>query len=150
MEQGILTSSPIIWVEVEFFDGKDHPVDSKDVAFQKAGKECFKLCFMDASPVLLEPIVDIEINAPTEFAGDITQYLNSHRGKITGIDILGNDQVIGSTIPLAEVQTISSDLRSMTQDQSSYTVSYAGYENVPPHVQQQVVAKFAQEKEESS
>lgn len=150
VEQGILTGSPVIWVEVDFYDGKDHPVDSKDVAFQKAGKECFRKCFLAAGPVLLEPLVSLEISAPTEFAGDVSQYISSHRGKITGVDMLGKEQLTKCSIPLAEVQNFSADLRAMTQDQGSYTMEPSGYEHVPPQVQKQVVEKYQQEKEEAS
>ncbi len=149
IEQGILTGSPIVWVEVEFYDGKDHPVDGKDVAFQKAARECFRKGFLQANPVLLEPMVNLEISTPSDYAGEISQYVSSHRGKITGVDILGQEQVIRCTIPLAEVQNFSSDLRSMTQDQGSYSMEFAGYENVPPHVQKQVVEQYQKEQEEA-
>ncbi len=148
METGILTGSPVIWVEVEFYDGKDHPVDGKDGAFQKAAIGCFKKCFLDASPVLLEPMVDMEVTIGAEFAGDVNQYVNAHRGKILGMEMTGDEQTLKATVPLAEVQTFSSDLRSMTQGQGSYTMEFAGYEQLPSHVQQQVVDKFAQERGE--
>lgn len=146
METGILTGSPVIWVEVEFYDGKDHPVDGKDGAFQKAAIGCFKKCFLDAGPVLLEPMVDLEVTIGAESAGDVNQYVNAHRGKILGMEMIGDEQTLKATVPLAEVQTFSSDLRSMTQGQGSYTMEFAGYEQLPAHVQQQVVDKFAQEK----
>ena len=149
MEQGILTGSPVIWVEVEFHDGKDHPVDGKDMAFQKAAKECFKHCFLNASPVLLEPMVNLEVSFPGEFAGDINQYLNSHRGRIQGMDHVGDEQVVRCSIPFAEVQSFSSDMRSMTQGQGSYSFSMAGYEQLPAHLQQQVVDQHAADREES-
>jgi elongation factor G len=149
MEDGILTGSPVIWVEVEFYDGKDHPVDGKDVAFQKAAKECFKKCFLAAGPALLEPNVNIEVVFPVEFAGDISQYLNSHRGRIQGMDHSGTEQAIRALIPLAEVQTFSSDLRSMTQGQGTYEMDFAGYEQVPMLVQQQVIEQHQKDREES-
>ena len=148
METGILTGSPVIWVEVEFYDGKDHPVDGKDGAFQKAAIGCFKKCFLDAGPALLEPMVNLEVTMGAEFAGDVNQYVNAHRGKILGMEMAGEEQSLKATVPLAEVQTFSSDLRSMTQGQGSYTMEFAGYEQLPPHVQQQVVDKFAQERGE--
>ncbi len=148
MEDGILTGSPVIWVQVEFFDGKDHPVDGKDMAFQKAARECFKKCFLAAGPSLLEPMVEMEVTFPTEFAGDISQYLNSHRGRIQGMEHAGDEQTIRANIPLAEVQTFSSDLRSMTQGQGSYALDFAGYETVPMNVQQAVIEKYQRDKEE--
>ncbi len=144
-ETGVLTGSPVIWVEVEFFDGKDHPVDGKDMAFQKAARECFKKCFLQAGPTLLEPTVNLEVSIPPEFAGDISQYLNSHRGRIQGMDHQGEEQIVRALIPLAEVQTFSSDLRAMTQGQGSYSLEFASYDQVPAHVQQQVIAAYAKE-----
>jgi len=149
MELGILTGSPVIWVEVEFYDGKDHPVDSKDVAFQKAARECFKRCFLQASPVLLEPVVSLEVIFPTEFAGDINQYLNSHRGRIQGMEHSGDGGIVRCGIPLAEIQTFSSDLRSMTQGQGSYSMELAGYEQVPSHLQQQIVDAHSKDGEDA-
>lgn len=147
MNDGILTGSPIIWVEVEFYDGKDHPVDGKDTAFQKAARECFKKCFLAANPTLLEPTVNLEVISPTTFAGEITQYLNTHRGRIAGIDIVQDEQIIKCVIPLSEIQELSSDLSSITQDQFSYSKGPAGYELMPMNVQQQVV-KSMQQKED--
>jgi elongation factor G len=148
MEEGILTGSPVIWVEVEFFDGKDHPVDGKDMAFQKAAKECFKKCFLAAGPALLEPMVNIDTTFPTEFAGEVSQYLNSHRGRIQGMEHSGEEQTIRASIPLAEIQTFSSDLRSMTQGQGSYAIEPAGFEQVPAFVQQQIIEKQGKKQEE--
>jgi elongation factor G len=143
MQRGILTGSPVIWVEVEFYDGKDHPVDGKDGAFQKAAAGCFKKCFLAASPALLEPMVNLEVTFPHEAAGDINQYVSGHRGKPQGMEMLGDEQMLRALIPMAEIQTFSSDLRSMTQGQGSYAMDFAGYERLPAHVQQQVVDKFA-------
>lgn len=145
MEHGVLTGSPCIRVEVDFFDGKDHPVDGKDSAFQKAARECFKKCFLAAGAALMEPVVNLEVTIPTEFAGDISQYLNSHRGRIQGMEMMGDEQMIRAVVPLAEAQTFSSDLRSMTQGQGSYEMAPAGYEQVPGQVQAQVVEKFKAE-----
>lgn len=143
MERGILTGSPVIWVQVDFFDGKDHPVDGKDGAFQKAAIGCFKKCFHEASPVLLEPMVNLEVTFPSEYAGDVNQYISGHRGKPQGMEMLTDEQILRALIPMAEIQTFSSDLRSMTQGQGSYAMDFAGYEKLPAHVQQAVVEKFA-------
>lgn len=142
MDEGILTGSPIINVEVEFFDGKDHPVDGKDAAFQKAARECFKKCFMQAGPMLMEPVVNLEVYFPGEFAGEINQYLSSHRGRISGMDSSGEEQLLRAVVPLAEIQTFSADLRSMTQGQGSYAVEPAGFTQVPPPVMAQVVEAY--------
>ena len=139
MEAGILTGSPVIQIKVEFYDGKDHPVDGKDSAFQKAGSMCFKKCFLAASPVLLEPIVELEIVFPSAYSGDVNQFINGHRGRIQGMDASGADQVLRASVPLAECQTFSTDLRSMTQGQGSFSMSFKAYEQVPPQIQQQVI-----------
>jgi len=145
MEAGILTGSPVINVKVEFFDGKDHPVDGKDTAFQKAASMCFKKCFLAANPVLLEPIVELEIVFPSTSSGEINQFINGHRGRIQGMDASGADQVLKATVPLAEVQTFSTDLRSMTQGQGSFSMAFRGYEQVPPQLQQQVIDQWQRE-----
>ncbi|MFH1529170.1 MAG: elongation factor G [Pseudomonadota bacterium] len=139
MEAGILTGSPVIQIKAEFFDGKDHPVDGKDSAFQKAASMCFKKVFLAASPVLLEPIVDLEIVFPSNYSGEVNQFINGHRGRIQGMDSSGSDQVLRASVPLAECQTFSTDLRSMTQGQGSFTMSPKGFEHVPPQLQQQVI-----------
>ena len=145
MEAGILTGSPVIHIKAEFFDGKDHPVDGKDSAFQKAASMCFKKCFMAASPVLLEPIVDLEIVFPSDFSGEVNQFINGHRGRIQGMDASGSDQVLKASVPLAECQTFSTDLRSMTQGQGSFAMAFQGYEQVPPQIQQQVIDQWQRE-----
>ncbi len=148
MEDGILTGSPVIQIQVEFFDGKDHPVDGKDTAFQKAARDCFKKCFLQAGPTLLEPIVDLEVTFPSDCAGDISQYLNSHRGRIQGMEQSGEEQTMRAAIPLSEVQTFSSDLRSMTQGQGNYTMDFAGYDQVPANIQAQVIEQHERERAE--
>ena len=148
MEDGILTGSPIIQIQAEFFDGKDHPVDGKDTAFQKAARDCFKKCFLAAGPALLEPIVDLEVTFPVECAGDISSYLNSHRGRIQGMEQSGEEQTMRAAIPLSEIQAFSSDLRSMTQGQGSYSMDSAGYDQVPANIQAQVIEQFARDRED--
>ena len=142
MDDGPLTGSPVIRVEVEFYDGKDHPVDGKDSAFQKAAKDCFKKCFLKASPVLLEPVVNLEVTFSSEYAGEVNQYLSSHRGRISGMEALGEEQILRAVVPLAEVQEFSADLRSMTQGQGTYSMEPAGFGTVPAMVQQKVVEEY--------
>jgi elongation factor G len=147
MELGILTGSPVIHIKAEFYDGKDHPVDGKDSAFQKAASMCFKKCFLAANPVLLEPIVEMEIVFPSDFSGEVNQFLNGHRGRIQGMDASGSDQVLRASVPLAECQTFSTDLRSMTQGQGSFSMSLKGYEAVPPQIQQTVIEQWQREQD---
>jgi len=128
-------------VKVTVYDGKHHPVDSKEVAFRAAGKWAFIDAIQKAKPVLLEPIVDMEITVPAEFMGDITGDLNGRRGRIMGMDSLpGGMQVIRAQVPLAEVMTYNSQLRSVTGGQGSYTMEMSHYEAVPGNVQEQIIA----------
>jgi elongation factor G len=110
---------------------------------------CFKKCFLAASPVLLEPIVDLEIVFPSDFSGEVNQFINGHRGRIQGMDASGSDQVLRASVPLAECQTFSTDLRSMTQGQGSFSMGFKGYEAVPPQLQQQVIDQWQREQDES-
>ncbi|MHC5109330.1 MAG: elongation factor G [Planctomycetota bacterium] len=140
MESGVLAGYPVVDLKVELIDGKTHPVDSKDVAFQKAGRGAFREAFMKAKPVLLEPIVNVEVTVPSENVGDITGDLASRRGRPQGQDILpGNMTVIKAAVPLAELSDYSSRLSSITGGQGSYAMELSHYETVPSNVQQQIV-----------
>ena len=134
-------------VKVLLVDGKTHPVDSKDIAFQVAGREAFKKAFMQAKPVLLEPIVNMEVTVPAENVGDITGDLAGRRGRVQGQEILpGNIAVIKAQVPLAEIQQYNSQLKSVTSGHGSFAVELSHYEAVPPNVQQQIIAKIQAEK----
>jgi len=151
MRKGVIAGFPVVDVKVSLVDGKTHPVDSKDIAFQIAGRQVFKKAFVQCKPILLEPIVNIEITVPAEFVGDITRDLAGKRGQIVGQDMLpGNQIVIRGTVPLAEVATYSSQLKSATGGQGSYMMEFSHYDIVPPNIQQQIVAqhKAAAEEEE--
>jgi len=139
MEEGIMAGYPIVDVKVSLVDGKTHPVDSKDVAFQIAGREVFKKAFEMANPVLLEPIADITVTAPDEYTGDIMGDLSSRRGRISGMEPDGKYQIIKAKVPESEVQTYSQSLRSVTQGRGFYTRSFSHYEAVPPDVAQKIV-----------
>jgi elongation factor G len=149
MATGILAGFPLQDVAVSITDGKHHPVDSKEVAFRAAGKGAFIDALQKAKPVLLEPIVDIEITVPAENMGDITGDLASKRGRVQGQDMLpGGFLVIKAQVPLSEVTQYNSQLKSVTGGRGSYTMELSHYEAVPGNVQQQVVAQYAKEKEE--
>lgn len=138
--EGVLAGYPIVDVKVELIDGKTHPVDSKDIAFQIAGRGAFKEGFMKAKPVLLEPIVHIEVTCPANNVGDITGDLASRRGRPQGQDALpGNMAVIKATVPLAEIADYNSRLSSITGGQGSYSLDFSHYEVVPGNLQQQIV-----------
>ncbi|MCK6580869.1 MAG: elongation factor G [Anaerolineae bacterium] len=140
LEEGILAGFPIIDVKVTVTDGKEHPVDSKDIAFQIAGREAFKESFMAAKPVLLEPIYEIRVTVPEAMMGDIISDLNTRRARVQGMDNVGTKSVVTATVPLAEVMRYGTDLRSITGGRGIYTLSYMSHEQVPAHVAQNVIA----------
>ena len=140
MAEGVLTDYPVVDIKVELYDGKEHPVDSKDIAFQIAGREALKEAVQQATPVLLEPIVRLEVTVPSKYMGDITGDISSRRGRVSGIDSIGNLQVVRSEVPLAEVQQYSAFLQSVTGGEGSYAIEFLRYEVLPQHLMQTVVA----------
>ncbi|MCY2929939.1 MAG: elongation factor G, partial [Planctomycetota bacterium] len=146
---GPVAGFPIQDVRVSVYDGKHHPVDSKEIAFRTAGKYAFIDAIMKAKPVLLEPIVTLEVTVPANFMGDIAGDLSGRRGRILGQDMLpGNMVVVKAQAPLSEVMQYNSQLRSVTGGQGSYSMELSHYEPVPSHVQQSIVAAAAKAKEE--
>jgi len=146
MAEGVLAGYPVVDVKVELIDGKTHPVDSKDIAFQIAGRGAFKEGFMKAKPVLLEPIVEIEVMVPAENVGDIQGDLASRRGRPQGQEVLpGNMTVIKAVVPLAEVSDYNSRLSSITGGQGSYHMEFSHYETVPGNIQQQIIDQHKKE-----
>jgi elongation factor G len=143
MEKGIISGNHVVDVEVEVYFGKDHPVDSSEQAFKTAAATAFRKAFEQARPALLEPIVTIEITIPGEKFGDISADLSTRRGHITGMDTLSTGlQIIRAEIPLAEVLTYASQLKSMTGGQGSFTMDFKSHEPVPPNVQAQIVDRY--------
>jgi elongation factor G len=143
MEKGVISGNQVVDTEVEVFFGKDHPVDSSEQAFKTAGATAFRKAFEQAYPVLLEPIVSIEVTIPSAKFGDISGDLSTRRGHITGMDSLtGNMQVIRAEVPLAEVLTYASQLKSMTGGQGSFTMDFKSYDPVPGNVQQTIVDRY--------
>ena len=150
MVDGVIGGFPVVDVKVSLVDGKTHPVDSKDIAFQIAGREAFRKAFQLCKPALLEPIVNVEVTVPAENVGDITGDLAGRRGRVQGQDILpGNMAVIRAQVPLSELQQYNSQLKSVTGGQGSYSMELSHYEAVPSNVQQQIIAKAQTAKEES-
>ncbi|NLX59301.1 MAG: elongation factor G [Phycisphaerae bacterium] len=150
LDEGVVAGYPFQDVLVSVYDGKYHPVDSKEIAFKIAGRNAFKDAVAKAKPVLLEPIVNLEIVIPASFMGDITGDLNSRRGRIIGMDAApGNMQVIKASAPLAEVATYNTQLRSITGGQGSYSMELSHYEQVPGNVQKQIVDAYAAQKKDS-
>jgi elongation factor G len=147
MQTGVVAGFPLQDVAVSVYDGKHHPVDSKEVAFRAAGKGAFIDAVEKAKPVLLEPIVNMEVTIPAENMGDIAGDLASKRGRVMGQDMLpGNYIVIKAQVPLSEVTQYNSQLKSVTGGRGSYSMTLSHYEIVPPNVQQQIVAAYAKPK----
>ena len=139
MQHGGLAGAQVVDVKVTLFYGSFHDVDSSDMAFKIAGSMAFKEGFLEAKPVLLEPIHNITVTVPDDFTGDVMGDLSSRRGKIAGMDPEGKNQVIRATMPQAELYQYSVDLRSMTQGQGVYELSFSHYEEVPHEVAQKVI-----------
>jgi len=147
MREGITVGFPLVDVKVSLFDGKTHPVDSKDIAFQIAGREAIKEAVGKAKPVLLEPVVNMEIVVPSRFMGDITGDISGRRGRIQGMDSLGDMQVVKAQVPASEVQTYGSELQSLTGGEGYFTMEFSHYDVVPSNVAQQIMAQNAKEKD---
>lgn len=137
--QGVIAGYPVIDVKAIVYDGKEHPVDSKDIAFQVAGREGFKEAFMAAGPVLLEPIADIKVIVPESMMGDILGDLNTRRARVQGMDTEGSKSVVSAQVPLAEIMRYGNDLRSMTGGRGIYTMTISHYDTVPAHVAQNII-----------
>ena len=148
MARGVLAGFPVTDLKVELYDGKHHSVDSSEAAFKMAGSKAFRDGFMKGKPVLLEPIVDMEVIVPNQFFGDISGHLSSHRGRIQGGDAMGNMQVIRAEVPMAEVTNYATELKSMTGGQGSYGLEFSHYDIVPSNITQEIIAKAKRPKDE--
>jgi elongation factor G len=147
-EKGILAGFPVVDFRVILFDGSYHPVDSSEIAFKIAGSVAFKKALEQADPVLLEPIMNVEIYAPEEYSGDIMGDLNSRRGRIQGMDVRGRTQVIRSQVPMAEMLSYAPVLTSMTGGRGNYHMEFSHYDEVPAHLAQKIIDAAKKEKEE--
>jgi elongation factor G len=145
---GILAGYRVVDLKVEFYDGKQHPVDSKDIAFQIAGKGAFKEAFNGAQPCLLEPIMDVEVRIPEDFMGDVMGDVSSRRGKIMGIDSEGSFQVIKAQIPQSELYHYSTTIRSLTGGRGIHSESFSHYEYLPQELQKRFIAKSRSDNDE--
>ncbi len=148
MESGPLAGYPVVDVAVAVYDGKEHPVDSKDIAFQIAGREAFKKAFLEAGPIFLEPIYKIEITVPEANMGDILGDLNTRRARVLGMETIRGKSVITAEVPYAEILRYASDLRSMTQGRGIYSIEFLRYEPVPHHLAQGIIAAAQRERKE--
>ena len=143
LADGVIAGYPVERVKVNVFDGKEHPVDSKDIAFQIAGREAFRDAFRKAKPVLLEPIMDVKITVPETMMGDIMSDLNPRRGRVQGMDSVGFKSVVTAEVPLAEMLRYGNDLRSMTGGRGIYTMEFNRYDRVPAYIQDEIIAAAA-------
>ncbi len=140
MSEGILAGYPVVDLRATLYDGSFHEVDSSDMAFKIAGALGFKKGFSQANPVLLEPIMSMEICVPDEFMGDVIGDLNSRRGKVIGMEPRDGNQVIKAQAPMSEVLRYEPDLRSMTQGRGTFNMQLSYYEELPPHLGEKIIA----------
>ncbi len=141
MESGIVSGYPVVDVKVTLYDGSYHEVDSSEMAFKIAGSMGFKEASKKARPVLLEPIMQVEVVTPEDYMGDVIGDLNSRRGKVQSMEKRGNAQVVRALVPLSEMFGYATDLRSKTQGRATYTMQFSHYEEVPKNISEGIVAK---------
>jgi elongation factor G len=141
MQSGVLAGYPTVDVRAILTYGSYHDVDSSEMAFKIAGSVCFKKAAKLAHPVLLEPIMAVEVRTPEDYMGDVIGNISSRRGKVEGMDQVGNAQVVRSQVPLAEMFGYATDLRSRTQGRATYTMQFASYQEVPASVATEIVAR---------
>lgn len=144
-QKGVLAGYPCVDFKVTLDDGSYHAVDSSEMAFKIAGSLAFKKAVTDATPTLLEPIMNVTVTTPDEFMGDIMGDLNGRRGRVLGMDSQGKNQVIKAQVPLAEFQTYAPDLRSMTGGRGMYTMAFSHYDEVPAQLQEKIIEEMQKE-----
>jgi elongation factor G len=149
MKRGILAGYPVVDLRVTLYDGSYHDVDSSDMAFQIAASMGLQKGFMEATPILLEPIMNAEVIAPAEHAGDVIGDLNGRRGRIVGMEPAGEVVAVRAQVPMAEMLTYESSLRSMTGGRGGYSMEFSHYEEVPASIAEKVVAAARAEKEKA-
>ena len=138
---------------VTVYDGSYHDVDSSELSFKLAARKAFKAAMLEAKPVLLEPIMSVEVQAPVEYAGDLMGDMNGRRGRISGMDTKGSTQIIKAQVPMAEMLTYQSDLTSMTQGRGTFAMEFSHYDYVPAQQAEKIIAaakaaKAGEEEEE--
>jgi elongation factor G len=148
MQTGVLAGYPVVDVKVRFYDGKSHEVDSSEIAFKIAALMAFKKGVAEANPVLLEPIMNMEVFVPDEYMGDVIGDLNSRRGRVSSVEPRSKGQVIKVQVPLAEVLKYAPDLTSMTSGRGSFSMELSHYEEVPAHQTEKIVAAMKTEQKE--
>jgi len=147
MQSGVLAGYPVVDVKVRFYDGKSHEVDSSEMAFKIAAIMAFKKGVQEANPVLLEPIMKVEVTAPDENIGDVIGDLNSRRGRVLGVEGRGNYQVIQANVPMSEMLKYAPDLNSKTGGRGTFTMEFSHYEEVPAQLTDKIIAQAKKDKE---
>jgi elongation factor G len=150
MIEGSLAGYPVVDVRVSLVDGSFHTVDSSEMAFKIAGSMGFKKGMLDCQPTLLEPIVNIDIEIPDEYMGDVIGDLNSRRGRVLGMDSKGSHQIIKGQVPLAEILTYAPDLRSITSGRGTFSYIFSHYEETPPFIAEKILTAPPPKKEENA
>ena len=140
MAHGVLAGYPMVGVHAKLYDGSYHPVDSSEMAFKTAARIAYKKGCMDAGPVLMEPIMHVEVLVPDEYMGDIMGDMNKRRGRIIGMNQVDGMQKVEAEAPMSEMFKYATDLRSMTQARGSFTMKFERYEDVPPNVAEKIIA----------
>jgi len=148
MKEGVLAKYPVTNIKVTLVDGSYHSVDSSEHAFKLAGSMALKKALEQADPVLLEPIIEVEVRVPEKFMGDIMGDLNSKRGRILGMDSEGEEQVVRALVPLAEMYRYAIDLKSITQGRGNFKMKFSHYEEVPPNIAEKIIQEAALREEE--
>lgn len=149
MERGILAGYPVVDVKATVYDGSFHPVDSSEMAFKMAGILAFQNAAEKASPILLEPMLNVEVTVPEEYMGDIIGDLNGKRGRILGMEPVNGRQVIRAVVPQAEMLRYAIDLRSIARGRGTFKTEFSHYEQVPAHIAQQIIEQRKKEREEA-
>ena len=139
-QSGVLGGFPVLGVKATVYDGSYHDVDSSEMAFHIAGSMAFKEAMQKADPILLEPIMRVEVTMPEEYMGDVIGDINARRGRIEGMDDIAGGKMVRAFVPLAEMFGYSTDLRSRTQGRGNYSMFFSSYEPVPKNVQEKVLA----------
>jgi elongation factor G len=138
----------VVDFRVILYDGSYHPVDSSEIAFKLAGSKAFKLAMEDAHPVLLEPIMNVEIYAPQEYAGALTGDLISRRGRLQGMDMKRDTQIIRAQVPMAEMVSYAPVLTSVTGGRGTYHMEFSHYDEVPAHIAQKIIEEANKERKQ--
>ncbi|OJX46991.1 MAG: elongation factor G [Chloroflexi bacterium 44-23] len=148
MKDGIIAGYPVYGAKVSVYDGKEHPVDSKPVAFEIAGREAFKIAFQDAGPVLMEPIMTVKVTVPEPNMGDIMGDLNTRRARVQGMDADHGRSIVIAQVPLAEMLRYTTQLRSLTGGRGIFDMEFDHFERVPAHLQQEIIEEHKRQLEE--